>query len=88
MPGMPHLLLAVQPANAAGHRICSPEVPTWTDLGSTELEHCTAPGAQPTRRRQVLIGNDTGPPADITLPGRLSLCYRLGTCWHLPASRR
>ena len=32
MPGMPHLLLVVQPANAAGHRICSPEVPTWTDL--------------------------------------------------------
>jgi len=52
MSGMPHLLLVVQPANAAGHRICSPEVPTWTDLGSTVLEHCTAPGAQPTRRRQ------------------------------------
>ena len=57
MPGMSHLLLVVQPANAAGHRICSPEVPVWTDLGSKVLEHCTAPSAKPTRRRQ---GPDRG----------------------------
>ncbi len=52
MPGMSHLLLVVQPANAAGHRICSPKVPAWTDLGSKVLEHCTAPRAESTRRRQ------------------------------------
>ena len=27
MPGMPHLLLAVQPASAAGHRTCPPQAP-------------------------------------------------------------
>ncbi len=49
MPGMSHLRLVVQRRRSP---ICSPEVPTWTDLGSKVLEHCTAPSAQPTRRRQ------------------------------------
>lgn len=56
MPGMSHLLLAVQPASAAGHRTCLPEVPAEANL----VRNCQGTVLRPALSRResagVLIG--------------------------------
>lgn len=56
MPGMSHLLLAVQPASAAGHRTCLPEVPAEADLVRNYQGTVLRPALSRRESAGVLIG--------------------------------
>lgn len=56
MPGMSHLLLAVQPASAAGHRTCLPEVPAEADLVRNYQGTILRPALSRRESAGVLIG--------------------------------
>ena len=56
MPGMSHLLLAIQPASAAGHRTCLPEVPAEADLVRNYQGTVLRPALSRRESAGVLIG--------------------------------